>query len=461
MSLKLSRGPADSLKIFLQAKTQEANIIQELLSPWNVTFADAHEADLSVVYGQIPIDVDASVVIPSKYSSFYVWAKQHKLTPQKRENKLVSVPATEQTALTMTCMNWYRFNWGTREETDECTNLELEENKAVLRIDLVEEYKGILNQTLHPKQSRFHHLVTSLPIPYGVAPKKLRNLAMKSNHGPENLALCQKLPIDTLRFALVNAIEKASGKELEKKPIFQNNYLCILTHDVESSQGLRRARMLKKIEEKYDVRSAWYVPSSHYQIDDEAIRELANHGEVGAHDTRHDGKLAHLPKQKLVKRLTAAKKSLERIILQPVNGFRAPVLQHNQTILSALREAGYTYDTSIPTWEPKHPYTMKPHGIGTLYPLNIEGITEIPLTLPQDHQLLNVLGLSPEETLKTWAIMASVIRELGGVCMFLVHPDYELANGNAALYEEVVNAVATDSKATITVPSRTVALINE
>jgi hypothetical protein len=45
--------------------------------------------------------------------------------------------------------------------------------------------------------------------------------------------------------------------------------------------------------------------------------------------------------------------------------------------------------------------------------------------------------------------------------MFLVHPDYEFANGNAALYEELVNAVATDPKATITVPSRTGALINE
>lgn len=461
MSLQLSRAMPDCLKIFLQANAANSQIIRELLSPWNVSFTDAQDAEVTVVYEQRPSDVLASVIVPSECNSFNLWAKSQHLNPQRKEGRRVNVPATEQTALTMTCAKWYCFEGPLMEEREECADLELRDNQAVLKIDIVEEYKAVLNQTLHAKQSMVHKLVTSLPVSYGLAPRKLRNLVMRSNDGPENLSLCQKLPIDTLRFALVNAIEKASGRELEKKAVFQNNYLCILTHDVESSQGLRRARVLKKIEEKYDVRSAWFVPSSHYRIDGEAIRELANHGEVGAHDTKHDGKLVHLPKEKLVKRFTFAKESLEKIVQQPVNGFRAPVLQHNQNILSGLSEAGYTYDTSVPTWEPKHPYTMKPHGVGTLYPLNIEGITEIPLTLPQDHQLLNVLGLAPEEVLKTWAFMASVIRDLGGVCMFLVHPDYEFANGNAALYEELVNAVATDPKATITVPSRTGALINE
>ena len=33
--------------------------------------------------------------------------------------------------------------------------------------------------------------------------------------------------------------------------------------------------------------------------------------------------------------------------------------------------------------------------------------------------------------------MASMIRDIGGVCMFLVHPDYEVA-ANTVLYEELV-----------------------
>jgi hypothetical protein len=219
--------------------------------------------------------------------------------------------------------------------------------------------------------------------------------------------------------------------------------------------------VIKKVEEKYDVRSAWYVSSKRYKLDDDVIRELANQGEVGSHDTKHDGKLAHLSKDKLVQRVTDARQTIGKIIQQPVEGFRAPILQHSPTLMEALSEAGYKYDTSIPSWEPKHPYTMKAHGVGTVFPLMFDGLTEIPLTLPQDHQLLHVLGLSPDQVLKTWAIMASVIRDLGGVCMFLVHPDYEIVKGNTELYEELVNAITYDPQATITVPSRLCTLMNE
>jgi hypothetical protein len=182
---------------------------------------------------------------------------------------------------------------------------------------------------------------------------------------------------------------------------------------------------------------------------------------VGAHDTKHNGKLAHLPKTKLIERFSDAKRTLGLIVEHTIEGFRTPVLQHNPIILQALSEVGFKYDTSIPTWEPKHPFTMKPHGIGTVYPLTINGLTEIPLTLPQDHQLLYVLDLKPEEVLGAWAISATLIRDLGGICMFLVHPDYKFGDEYASLYEELVNVIASDDKATVTLPSRLCALIKE
>jgi hypothetical protein len=54
-----------------------------------------------------------------------------------------------------------------------------------------------------------------------------------------------------------------------------------------------------------------------------------------------------------------------------------------------------------------------------------------------------------------------LIRDLGGLCMFLVHPDYEFGNGSTEYYEELVSAISSDPQATLTVPSRTSALINE
>lgn len=451
------------MKIAVQAQPSDSAVIRELLSPWNVSFTEPEEAEVSIVYRQKPAEAKGLVVIPSDSSCFKTWARKALLNVAIKPGTLVPVTATAYTTLTVTPEKRYCFDGSARTifEENSATDMEAEEDTVVLKIDVVQEYNAILNGTLNPKQSKLHRVVTGLPIPYGLAPMRLRDFLMKANRGPENLTLCNKLPTDALRFTLVNAIEKASGKEMEKKPIFCNNYICILTHDVETAQGLQRASLLKKIEEKYDARSAWYVPSHRFKLNDDAIRELANNGEVGAHDTKHDGKLAHLPKQKLVERVSDAKQTLGRIVQHPVEGFRAPILQHNPTILQALTEAGYTYDTSIPSWEPKHPYTMKPHGIGTVFPLTLNGLTEIPLTLPQDHQLLHVLGLKPEEVLKTWAVMASIIRDLGGVCMFLVHPDYELGNGNTELYEELVCAVASDPQATVTVPARIGTLMNE
>ena len=240
---------------------------------------------------------------------------------------------------------------------------------------------------------------------------------------------------------------------VKKVNLFADN-ISVLTHDVETFNGLAGDWLLKKIEEKYDLSSVWYVPSSRYKLDDTLLRELADHGEVGSHDTKHDGKLYNLKKQSLVERLALSKNILTKITQNKIIGFRSPMLQYNQIILQSLVEAGYLYDTSIPTWEPKHPYTMKPHGIGTVYPLKINGLLEIPLTLTQDHQLIHVLGLKPKEVLKTWATMTSVIRAIGGLSVFLIHPDYELAKPGTDLYEELLSDVVSDSKGIVALPSK-------
>jgi peptidoglycan/xylan/chitin deacetylase (PgdA/CDA1 family) len=202
------------------------------------------------------------------------------------------------------------------------------------------------------------------------------------------------------------------------------------------------------------------VPSKRYKLDADAIRELANHGEVGAHDTKHDGKLSRLRQNSLVERLHEAKQTLENITGEKVEGFRAPLLQHDIKTIQALRDARYSYDTSIPTWEPKHPSTMNSHGIGTMYPLTLEGITEIPVTLPQDQQLLHVLGLSPKEVTREWMKMMDTIKEISGLCTVLIHPDYELADPeNLGLYEELLNAIASDNEVLVSLPTNITTLV--
>jgi peptidoglycan/xylan/chitin deacetylase (PgdA/CDA1 family) len=444
------------LNLSIEAPPADVEVILELLSPWDISFSELDEADITIVHKQKPSTTKASVIIPSDSASFIGWVKETGLEITRKTGYLTPITATSQTTLMITPKTQYCFGKSMKVDFEDETPIYIQtkDDRLILKLDLVQEYRGVIDGILHPEQSTLHRVVTGLPIPYGLAPKRLRDYLMKADKGQENLNLCDKLPLDALRFILVNAIEKTSGEKIKLKSQFADSSVCVLTHDVETAHGLQRARILKKIEEKYDVSSAWYVPSNRYRLNCETIRELANHGEVGSHDTKHDGKLVHLKKQELVTRLTDARQTLERITEKPVAGFRAPILQHNQRILQALNEAGYLYDTSVPAWEPKHPYTMKPHGVGTVFPLTLNGIIEIPLTLPQDHQLLHVLGLAPEEVLKTWVTMSSMIQDLKGVSMFLVHPDYELANGNADLYEELVNAVTSDSQTTSTVPSR-------
>ena len=444
------------MKIAIQGQAADVGVVRELLSPWNVSFTSLDEAEVVVVYKEKPLETKKTIVIPSDSADFMKWVKDMKLRVIIKPGEPVFVAVDSQMFLTITPEMLY-YDSGLVKlvpKDDLPTATELNQDLIFLTLDIVKEYNDILDETLNAKSSTLYHFLTGLPVPYTLAPKRLRDLFTKGHGGQESLSFCDKLPLDALRFILVKAIEKLSEKTLHRKAWNGKKYAYIVTHDVDTRKGLQRARCLKKLEEKYDVPSAWYIPSKRYKLNLETIKELANYGEIGAHDTRHDGKLAQLPKRKLIERLLEAKRTLERIARQPVEGFRAPILQHNFMIIQALEDAGYTYDTSIPTWEPKHPYTRKPHGIATVYSLTLNGLTEIPVTLPQDHQLLHVSGLTPREVIKKWLDMTSVVKNLGGLCTFLVHPDYELANMKLDLYEELVNTIASDSQAWITVPSK-------
>ena len=60
-------------------------------------------------------------------------------------------------------------------------------------------------------------------------------------------------------------------KKLERSRFSATVLSVCLTHDVETATGLKRARVLKKVEEKYDMISAWYVPSNRYELNNDCI----------------------------------------------------------------------------------------------------------------------------------------------------------------------------------------------
>jgi len=444
------------LKIAVQGQAADAEVIRELLSPWNVSFTSLDEAEVVIVYTEKPLETKKTLVIPRYSADFLTWARDMKLRVSRKLGERVFVVATSQTVLSMTPKMLYHYYGLIKSDTRDnpSTVAELDEDLCFLTLDIVMEYNKILSETLNAKPSTLYHLLSGLPVPYTLAPKRLRNLLMRGNEGHGSLTFCDKLPLDALRFILVTAIENLLDEKLQRKTWNGKKYACTLTHDIDTRNGLQKARGVKKLEEKYDAPSAWYIPSKQYELNHEIVEELANYGEVGSHSTRHNGKLAQLPKQKLVERLREAKQTLEKIINCSVEGFRAPLLQHNCGIIRALEEARYTYDTSIPTWEPKHPYTMKPSGIGTVNSVKMGKIVEIPISLPQDHQMTNVLGLTSKQTVEAWMKMKEAIKDIGGICTVLVHPSYELGDSkNLGTYEDLINNLVTDYDAWVTVPT--------
>ena len=446
----------------MAGEANDISVIQELLSPWNISFTNPEEAEVIVSYNRKLAQNKKTIIIPSESIEFLKLIKETQIKLEQNKSWF-SVPINEQTSIETTTSSVF-CHIGKRDrilEEEVLSTIELEEDQLLLRFDIINDFKKILTSTLNAKPSIAFQIMAHLPFSYSRVPKPIRELLLREHGNKPSLFINNKLSMDALRFILINALERLLHKEVPKKLLNGKKCACIITHDVETLEGLHRAKKMKKLENKYDIPTTWFIPSRRYRLSSESVKELANHGEIGSHDTLHDGKLASLTKNRMINRLSQAKHSLEKIVGLPINGFRAPVLQHNRRMIEALRDSNFVYDSSIPTWEPRHPSTMKPHGIETVYPLKLSGLTEIPITLIQDHQLLYILGLNPKEVVNNWLTTTNQLKNMGGFCTFLVHPEYKLGDGKMEFYEDLVSYLVSDSEMMITTPSELSLISNE
>jgi len=274
---------------------------------------------------------------------------------------------------------------------------------------------------MNPNLSLAYILSTKLPIQYNRFPSSARKWVLAMHKADSDLS--RHLATDIARRMLVEAI-RLLGFRLQRK----NPPAFLVTHDVETEEGLRRAGSLKRVEEEFNIHSTWFLPSDEYPIDRDIAKELASGGTIGSHDLKHDGKLIHIRRRaELIERMTQSRLRLEQITGADIRCFRAPLLQSSIRILSVLHEAGYALDFSIPCWEPVYPLTMSGFGIESSQAFEINGVVEIPLTLFQDHQVLNVLGMSTAEAIRLWTNQAALIRSFDGDIVLLVHPDYSFS----------------------------------
>jgi peptidoglycan/xylan/chitin deacetylase (PgdA/CDA1 family) len=211
------------------------------------------------------------------------------------------------------------------------------------------------------------------------------------------------------------------------------DWAFVLTHDVETTAGYENVDLLCDIEISAAYRSSWnFVPRNHHVLHDSLVERLQENGfEIGVHGLYHDGRDI----SDLDRRLPLIRAYAER---WNAVGFRSPATLRDWNSMPRL---GFDYDS---TYFDTSPYEPQPGGCCTWMPYMIEDLVELPITLPQDHTLFEILGRLDEEL---WLDKARFLRERGGMALVLTHPDYARNERLVHAYTHLLGEFADDTTA--------------
>jgi hypothetical protein len=208
-------------------------------------------------------------------------------------------------------------------------------------------------------------------------------------------------------------------------------WTLVLTHDVETVQGLRRLSTLRDIECAAGFRSSWNLVPRRYDVPDTTVAGLKADGfEVGLHGLYHDGR--DMADGILDRRLPEMRRWAER---WQAKGFRSPATHRAWDTMSSLP---FEYDSSYPDTDPFEP---QPGGSCSWLPYFIGPLVELPITMPQDHTIFVILRHADA---RIWIEKAERIRAAGGMALVLTHPDYLDRGPIAQAYEELLARYAGD-----------------
>jgi len=106
-----------------------------------------------------------------------------------------------------------------------------------------------------------------------------------------------------------------------------------------------------EILEKFDVKATFFVTAEVCEKFPDNVREVAKKHEIASHGFRHEG-INNLDSSSMKETISKATNLIKELVGKRPTGFRVPRLRVNRTILQALRDLGYMYDSSISVWRP-------------------------------------------------------------------------------------------------------------
>ncbi len=235
---------------------------------------------------------------------------------------------------------------------------------------------------------------------------------------------------DTYRRLLMDALRGQS----EPLPILHPwpdaaPFAFVLTHDVETKEGMENIMKVAEMEEELGFRSSWNIIPFKYKVDKGLLRELQSRSfEIGVHGYNHDGRL-YSSRRTFQRRAAAINNALREY---GAVGFRSPMVHRN---LDWLQLLDIEYDASFFDVDP---YQAMPGGVGTIWPFVSGKFVELPYTLPQDHTLFIALG---QRDCQVWRRKLEYIVRHCGMALVLTHPDYLVMRDNLELYREFLTGV--------------------
>jgi len=206
-------------------------------------------------------------------------------------------------------------------------------------------------------------------------------------------------------------------------------FALVLTHDVESEEGLGKVRDLAELEMRHGFRSSFnFIPEGSYEDPAELREWLDQNGfEVGVHDLNHDGHL-YESRESFTRKAQRINCYLGK---WRAVGFRSGFMLRQ---LDWLHDLDVLYDTSTFDTDPFEP---QPVGSNTIFPFQVKppagvkgpGYVELSYTLPQDSTLFLLLR---EKTPEIWKRKLDWIARHGGLALVNIHPDYINFTGKSA-----------------------------
>jgi peptidoglycan/xylan/chitin deacetylase (PgdA/CDA1 family) len=313
--------------------------------------------------------------------------------------------------------------------------------RLVVPFSLAEAYRGYTSESWRATSTNRRLSERQLALFYrvrSVVPRRLQLAARRRLILAQGVPAFPAWPLDTsvsrlVRFyagCTLRAAGLDSGEFLWFWP-HGHHGAVILTHDVESAEGIRLALELADLEEERGLRSSFNF-GAWYDVDRGVLRELTDRGfEIGMHGLTHDRQL-FASREAFEERLAALEDLAGRL---GAVGFRSPATHR---VHDWLGELPVEYDCTIPNSDP---YEPQPGGCCSVWPFFIGPVVELPYTLPQDHTLLTLLR---HRTPALWLEQAAVVEREHGLVQCVSHPDrgYLADADKRAVYAEFLSGLS-------------------